>query len=308
MNPFTRETIIERRQPQVRWGAIFAGAALSVGLWALFQVWGVGIGLSSIDPRNADSLKNAGIGTGIWSFISPVIAMFFGGLIGGWLASTREKSVGGAHGAIVWALSSVAGVVATVWMVGALAGGAVSLTAKAAGLAGNAVSATAGQVNPQQAMSALGVDGQDLVGPINQKLQQQGKPPITADQLTATIRGVAQRGLHNGQLDRQVLIDEIARNTALSRQDAQDLANQFGDRYQRLADRMDQLGTKVERTALGAASSAGNMLIWAGVTLLASLLAALAGGAIGAGRNDHKTARRERVESETIITPAEPTV
>src|SRR3954467_4447137 len=122
MNPFTRETILERRQPQLRWSAVFAGAAISLGLWVLFQTFGVGIGLSAIDPHRLESLKGAGIGTGIWSFISPIIAMFFGGLIGGWLAGTRERGVGGAHGAIVWALSSIAGVLATLWLVGALAG------------------------------------------------------------------------------------------------------------------------------------------------------------------------------------------
>jgi hypothetical protein len=123
MSYFNREAIVERRQPQLYWSAIFAGAAISVGVWVVLQVWGVGIGLRAVDPQRADALQRIGVGTGAWSLISPIIAMFVGGLFAGWLAHTREKSVGAAHGFVVWALSSLLGFVTTLWTVSLLATG-----------------------------------------------------------------------------------------------------------------------------------------------------------------------------------------
>src|ERR1044071_6825752 len=42
----TREAVlIDRRQPTLRWSAVFAGAVCSIGIWLLLQLVGVGIGL-----------------------------------------------------------------------------------------------------------------------------------------------------------------------------------------------------------------------------------------------------------------------
>ena len=68
-------------------------------------------------------------------------------------------------------------------------------------------------------MSALGINTNDLVGPVNQRLQRDGKPPITARQLEATVRAVAQRGLHDGRVGRQVLVDgEVAEDAVTTGQ------------------------------------------------------------------------------------------
>src|SRR5438477_10327762 len=83
MRPIIRETIVERRQPQMRWSAVFAGAVVSVGLWVLLQMLGTGIGLAVIDTNDPHSLRGIGIGTGIWSVIAPLLALFFGGMVAG---------------------------------------------------------------------------------------------------------------------------------------------------------------------------------------------------------------------------------
>ena len=50
----SRETIlIDRRQPTLRWSAVFAGVACSAGFWMLLQLLGMGIGLAAIDVDNA---------------------------------------------------------------------------------------------------------------------------------------------------------------------------------------------------------------------------------------------------------------
>jgi MFS family permease len=122
MQPITRE-IIDRRHPTVRWSAIFAGTAVAVGLWILLQIFGMGAGLAAVDTDRLGSLRGVSIGTTVWSLLAPLIAMFIGGFVAGKLADTRDDRMGMLHGVIVWALTSVLGVLACVSLVGALASG-----------------------------------------------------------------------------------------------------------------------------------------------------------------------------------------
>jgi MFS family permease len=114
MKPFTRELISDRRQPALRWSAIFAGVAVAIALWSLLQILGMGIGLTSIDVDDAGSLRHVAIGNGVWSLIVPLIALAAGGFVAGKLAATYEQRVGAMHGLVVGALSVVTGLVLTV--------------------------------------------------------------------------------------------------------------------------------------------------------------------------------------------------
>src|SRR5436190_6171171 len=109
MEKITRETIIDRRQPLIRWSAVLAGSALAVGLWILLQTLGMGLGLAAVDTDDAGSLKGVGIGTGIWSLIAPLIAMFFGAYVAGRLAVTHDRRIGAIHGSVMWGLATVVG-------------------------------------------------------------------------------------------------------------------------------------------------------------------------------------------------------
>lgn len=120
MQPITRETIVDRRQAAIRWSAIFGGTAVAVGIWLLLQIFGMGAGLSAIDADNAGSLRGVGIGTSVWSLFAPLIAIGAGGWIAAKLAATRDEKVGGLHGVIVWALTSVLGMMLAVSLVSAI--------------------------------------------------------------------------------------------------------------------------------------------------------------------------------------------
>jgi len=128
MPTYTRE-IIDRRQPSIRWSAVFAGTAVAGGIWILLQVFGMGAGLAAVDTDNAGSLRGVSIGTTVWSLLAPLIAMFIGGYIAGKLANFRDDKLGALHGVVVWALTSVLGVLATVSLVSALAAGGARATA-----------------------------------------------------------------------------------------------------------------------------------------------------------------------------------
>ena len=130
MRPITRETITDRRQPLLRWSAVFAGGAISIALWVLLQTLGMGIGLAAVDIDDAGSLRNVGIGTTVWTAAAPMIAMFVGGLIAGRMAGTHARGVGATHGFVVWALTSLLGLCALVFVVTLLADGAMRTAAE----------------------------------------------------------------------------------------------------------------------------------------------------------------------------------
>jgi hypothetical protein len=301
MNPITREAVIERRQPHMRWSAVLAGTALSIGLWILLQVLGMGLGLSAVDTDDAGSLRSVSIGTGIWSLIAPLIALFVGAMLTGRLAGTRDRKVGAMHGSVTWALATAIGLWAIVTLVSTMVNG-VTRAGTAAVQASSAVvsgAARAGaSVDAGNVMSSLGIDTDDLVAPINERLQREGKPQITPAQLEATMKSVARRGVRNGQLDRTVLVEELARNTSLSRADAEDIANDVEARYNdvstRVQTRASELGERATKVGLEAADKAGKTLLAGGLMMLLSLGAAIAGGALGArGRSRDRDLDRD---------------
>lgn len=282
----------------MRWGAVFAGAVLAIGLWILLQTLGMGVGLSAVQTDEAGNLKGIGIGTGIWSVLAPLIAIFVGSYLAGRLAATRDRKVGAMHGAVVWALATLLGLWAVVSLVSGLASGAMRIGGAAASAGATVVSGAASAGAEMQPMQALGIDANDLLGPINQRLKEQGKPTVTADELDATMRAVAQRGVREGQLDRNVVVEELSRNTKLSRSDAEAVADDVMARYQagkqRVGERVDQAQERAKDVAREAADKTGKALLAGGIMMLLSLAAAIAGGAIGVPRY------RERAEGTDV--------
>ncbi|NVB84598.1 MAG: YrzE family protein [Kofleriaceae bacterium] len=291
----------------MRWSAVFAGAVFTIGLWILLQSLGMGLGLSAVDVNDAGSLKGVGIGTGIWSIIAPLISLFIGGLLAGRLCGSNERKVGAMHGGVMWALASAVGLWALITVISTLASGVARVGGAAASTAGTVVSGAAsagGKIDVNNVMGSLGINADDLLGPINQRLQSEGKPPVTAEQLNETLRGVAQRSLQEGRFDRRLLAQELMRNTSLSARDVQDIANQLGDKYDQVAGKVGGGVEKVKEgaksAALQAADKTGKVLLGGGIMMLLGLGASLGGAALGV--------RRRYATEETIVRtpPTEP--
>jgi hypothetical protein len=125
MRPFTQETITDRRQPVLRWSAVFAGATVAVALWVLLQMLAMGAGLAAIDLDDAGSLRSVGIGTTVMTLLVPLIALFVGGFVAGRLATTYSDRVGAMHGFVAWGIAALVGTFATIAFVGMLASGSM---------------------------------------------------------------------------------------------------------------------------------------------------------------------------------------
>jgi len=132
---------------RVRWGPIIAGLFAALSTLAVLTVLGVAVAGSTYDP--GDSARAFGIGAGIWSTISALIAFFIGGWLASRSAAVRSEGSGLLNGAMVW-------VVAIPLMLYMIMGGVGSLF-HAAGSA----AATGAQVASNTASVACGVPGTD---------------------------------------------------------------------------------------------------------------------------------------------------
>jgi hypothetical protein len=285
-------------RPLISWGAIFGGTFSALGIWLLLYAFGLAVGLSTIDPNDAHSLKGSGIFTGIWGLLTPLIALFVGSLVAARVSGVPRRSEGAAHGLVMWGLTTVAGAYMVFMMMGAVLAGVVSLGKTAVQAGGAAVGAAAtGAAGAGATAQNIGIDADDALGPVNQRLREEGKPAVTADQLKAATQDVMQTAVREGRMDRQVLTTAIARNTQLSQADADEIAGrleqQFNARKEQLGNRVQEAARTAQTGALKAAEASGKAFWGVFGALLLGLIAALIGGALGVPGGRGR--RRERV-------------
>lgn len=263
---------------------MFAGAACSVGFWMLLQLLGVGIGLAAVDVGSVDSLRGVGVGTTAWSLVSPLIAMFFGGLIAGKLAQTFDRKIAGVHGLVMWAMTSILGLCATIWIVTMVVAGAARVGGVAIDATGRMISPSADLDDRAPTLRGLGLDADDLLGPVNERLQAQTKPTITAAELETSVRGVVRSGITRGDFDQELLVDQLVANTRLSRADAIDVERQLEARVGGSDPRAHHIERRAERYALAAVDASGKALTTVGFSLLLSLLTSVIGAMVALRR------------------------
>ncbi len=281
----SRETVlidVDRRQPGLRWSAVFAGAVCSVGFWILLQLLGLGFGLAAV--RSVESLRDVSAGTTAWSLISPLIAMFFGGLLAGRLARTYDRKVAGVHGLVMWAITSIVGLCATLWLVTMIVAGAARASGAAIDATGHMMPGSGDAEVRAPTLRELGINGGELVGSINQRLAAEGKPTITVAQFEAAVRGMVQTGLARGDFDQELLIDPLVAHTSLSRPDAIEVERQVEARLDPLDTRPHHLERRTERFLVIAVDASGRALAAVGVALLLSLITSVIGAMIGLRR------------------------
>jgi hypothetical protein len=296
-------------RPRMSWGAIFGGVFTALGLWLLLYTFGLAVGLSTIDPHDAGSLKGSGVFTGIWGAITPLVALFFGGWVAARGSGVRGRAEGALHGLVMWGLATVGGAYFALMLVSMVIGGVASV-GKAAVQAGGAavVGAVGAGTQAGSLAQSFGLDADDALRPINQRLRAAGKPAVTADELQTATKDVVQSAVRQGHLDRDMLVQAIAQNTSLTRADAADVADrvqaQWTERREQLGNRLQSAAASAGTGALQAAEATGKVFWGVFGALLLGLIAALAGGIVGVPGQKHERPRRER-EPAPVAPPRE---
>lgn len=300
----------ERREPELKegalsarlnWSSIFGGTVAALGVWVLLYALGLALGLSAMDPADPGSAQGAGIFTGIWGLVTPLIALFVGGFIAARSAGVASRDGGVFHGVVVWGLTTLAGAYLVATLLGTVVGGAVNTgkaALEAAGGAASSAAQSAGSGGIQGVAQTFGLDANDALAPVNQRLQAEGKPAITADQLQAAVKDVVNTAVRQGELDRNLLVSSIAQNTALSRQDSEEIASrieaQFAQTRQQASAALGDVREGVQTGALEAADATGKAFWGVFGALLLGLVSSVVGSAMGGKK------RRGAVEAGAV--------
>jgi hypothetical protein len=248
-------------------------------VWATLAAFGLAVGLTAIDPQDPTSLRASGIFTGVWGVIAPLLALFIGGLVAGRGTPDYTRSGGVLHGVVMWSITMLVGAWLLGNLLGAVVGGVFSMGKTAAQAGGSAIAGAVGGGNLSQIGGAFGLDANDALAPINQRLQAEGKPTVTPDQLQAAVGDVVSDALRQGQLDRQLIVQSLAQKTALSQQDAQEVAMRIERQYNAFTERASGMLAEVQTQALAAAEQTGKAFWGVFFALLLGLGAAI-GGAV----------------------------
>lgn len=288
--PPLRSQLIDgiRTTSNARWGAIFSGVFMAAAIWIVLHLFGMGVGLTAIEPDES-SLRAIGIGTGIWSVIAPIIGLFVGGLVVSRLAPNPNRLNRAIHGGIVWSVATLAAITMLFMLASNIVSGAVAAGGQVASTVAGAVGGAAGAVD-RDTLSSLGIDSNDLLGPINQRLRADGKPEVTAAQLEAAIKDALRTAVRTGHIDRQALVAALADNTALTARDADEIATTIEARWQGVRQRGSELANRASTAVLQAAETTGKALMGLSIALVLGLAAAV-GGSLLTGKVDRRRVR-----------------
>ncbi len=232
---------------RISWGAILAGAVLALALYFLLTLLGAAIGLAVSDDASAGAL---GTGAAIWAVVVTALCLFAGGYAASHFTVGENKAEAAVYGALVWAVVFAM----LLWLMasGVRAGFGAMVSVATAG--GAAVGAVADAV-PIDALSGDALRGLS-VADVEQFARDAGVDQAQIDQMKQSA-------------------DEFAAEAQdpAARQQAREAAEQ----------KANEVATQAGEAADKARDAAATASWWAFGGTLLSMLAAIAGGFVGAG-------------------------
>lgn len=295
--------------PLIRWSAIAAGAVVALGVISALYALGVSAGLAAFDIEAPGRPRHVGVFLGVFGVAAPFVGLFLGGMVAGRGSGSAAKITGFLHGLTMWGVSSVALLWVTYASIGAATQGAVSI-GKGAVQAGQSVLQAGGSAltdgmdglqdlakeASQKARERLSIDPDDVMRAMNAKLQEHGRKPISREQAERAVKRVADQAMREKKVDRNMILDAVAQDTSLSRQDAELVADEVTqkvsaakaelqsrlDEAKRQFDEAKQVATeKLEKAANEAAEMASKAFGSLFLALALGLVAAGGGAALG---------------------------
>lgn len=118
----------------VRWSAIIGGWVVATGMASLMYAAGLALGFTAFDPYNATAAAKAvGVGTAVWVVLTWAVSLFLGGMFASWFDAKADQTVGALHGVAVWGLAVAASaLLLALGVTQALQGGAAVMRGAAA--------------------------------------------------------------------------------------------------------------------------------------------------------------------------------
>jgi uncharacterized protein YoxC len=212
------------------WGAITGGVITVLAISILLSVLGAALGFTMVDPYADQPAEGVGTAVTIWSFISILISLAFGGFVAGRLAG----GAGISHGFLVWATSLIIAIIISSLVIGGalrMAGNIVGSIASATGSMASGVVSTL--ANNSGNLKNL------MNGSLNHLMLDTGLPP---DQTPQNIV----RALQNSQID-ALQPDYLSKQLMAAKDDVQSAISAIMKNPDSLDNEMDQLTDKLKQ-------------------------------------------------------------
>ena len=303
---------------RISWGSIIAGTVCAFALQLLLNLVGLGVGLSAVDFGDGEGgLTEIGIAAGVWWGLASIVSLIVGGWIAGRLAGVPIRITAALHGLAVWALATllivwlstttlataVSGAFGAVGQIGQATATAVGGLATSGESAGSDASQQRSVLQAdrqlQSVMSSIRQDAQQIYNQVVSEQEQQS----AVDAATSTARDIIRSPADAGQ-DLNRLIDtlfasdgvlseanqqEVAtlleERLGVSSEEAQQIIDNWQERYQAAAARVDEavetLRQQAVETADEATEAVGAAAGWTALALTLGLIAAVVGGVLG---------------------------
>ncbi len=89
---------------RVSWGGVWGGVLVSMGMLVLLAALGVAVGVSTIDPLEADP-EQVMTAAGIWGGVSLLISLFIGGMVATRIGMVFDGATAVFQGMLVWVVA-----------------------------------------------------------------------------------------------------------------------------------------------------------------------------------------------------------
>ena len=298
---------------RISWAAVFAGVLIAVVIQITLSLLGIGIGLSTVDPKTEENpVQGLGVGTAIWYVISSLIALFTGGWVAGRLSKTNQEFDGAIHGLLTWSIVSLLTLYFVTTAIGGILGGVGKLVGNTLSTVGNVAAKGVEAATPEIREQLQNVDLNKLKNEATLLLKQTGKPElqpgalenrakqsvdnagITADNIAVTpqytdvqVDGLLGQLFAEGKdvaqaVDRNAVVNVIVARTGKSRAEAEQIADNWIAASKQASAKMQQMKQEAEAKAREVADKAADAASTAAILAFVSLLLGAAVAYFGA--------------------------
>ena len=280
----------ESNRSAVSWAAVIAGAVIAAALTLTLVTGGSGLGFLAVSPWQNDGASGTtlAVGTIVWLFLTQIIAYGIAGYVAGRLRTkwtdVRNDEIyfrDTAHGFLVWALSSIVGIV----LLGSVAASIVSGTTKASatlvGAGAGAASAAAGPaiLNNDEVFSL------DYYTDTLLRSKNPGQVDYQKDN-RKEVTTILTRSIFQGELskdDENYLISVIAQRADITEAEARARLQQISTQAKQAVAKLE---TQAREAADEARKAAAIFALWAFASLLLGAFVASFAATIGGRARD----------------------
>jgi hypothetical protein len=313
---------------RISWAAVFAGVLIAVVIQITLSLLGIGIGLSTVDPKTEENpVQGLGVGSAIWYVVSSLIALFTGGWVAGRLSRTNQEFDGAIHGLLTWSIVSLLTLYFVATAIGGILGGVGRLVGNTLNVVGNVAQKGVEVAAPEIRQQLGNVDMNRLKNEATLMLRQTGKPELqpaalenranqSVDRAETTTGNVAAAPQYTdaqvdgllGQLftggkdvakevDRNAVVNVIVARTGKSRAEAEQIADNWIAASKQAAAKIEREKQEAEARARQIADDAADAASTAAILAFVSLL-------LGAGVAYFGAKKGTESKEEVVVRPA----